>query len=64
MAPLRQYGRRTTVEGLRIRGLDIKEYPRWKTREMSAEHMKLYEACIKQLLDELAQLTPTAVAAQ
>ena len=64
MAPLRQYGRRTTVEGLRIRGLDIKEYPRWKTREMTAEHMKLYEGCIKQLLDELAKLTPTAAAAE
>ncbi len=61
---LRQYGRRTTLEGLRIRGLDIKEYPRWTTRPMTAEHLKLYEDCIKRLLDELAQLAPTAVAAQ
>jgi dihydrodipicolinate synthase/N-acetylneuraminate lyase len=63
-AVLRQYGRRTTFEGLRIRGLDVKEYPRWKTREMTAEHLKLYEDCIKRLLDELAQLTPTAQAAE
>lgn len=63
-AVLRQYGRRTTLEGLRIRGLDVKEYPRWTTKPMTAEHLKLYEDCIKQLLDELAQLSPTAVAAQ
>lgn len=61
---LRQYGRRTTFEGLRIRGLDIKEYPRWTTRPMEPEHLKLYEDCIKRLLDELAQLSPAAVAAQ
>ena len=63
-AVLRQYGRRTTLEGLRIRGLDIKEYPRWKTKEMTAEHLKFYEECIKRLLDEIAQLTPTAAAAE
>ncbi|MFT5539199.1 MAG: dihydrodipicolinate synthase/N-acetylneuraminate lyase [Alphaproteobacteria bacterium] len=60
---LRQYGRRTTLEGLRIRGLDIKEYPRWTTKPMTAAHLKLYEASIKQLMDELAQLTPAAAAA-
>jgi dihydrodipicolinate synthase/N-acetylneuraminate lyase len=64
IAPLRNYGRRTTLEGLRFRGLDIKEYPRWKTKEMTAEHLKFYEQCIKGLLDKLAQLTPTAVAAE
>lgn len=63
-AVLRQYGRRTTLEGLRIRGLDVKEYPRWKTKEMTAEHLKYYEECIKRLLDEIAQLTPKAVAAE
>jgi len=63
-AVLRQYGRRTTLEGLRIRGLDIKEYPRWKTKEMTAEHLKYYEECINRLLDEIAQLTPTAAAAE
>ncbi|HEX9743743.1 MAG TPA: dihydrodipicolinate synthase family protein [Nitrospiraceae bacterium] len=64
VAPLRQYGRRTTLEGLRIRGLDVKEYPRWTTKPMTPEHLKLYEGCIKRLLDELAQLSPTAVAAE
>lgn len=60
---LRQYGRRTTLEGLRIRGHDVKEYPRWTTRPMTKEHLKLYEDCIKRLLDELAQLsTPKAAA--
>jgi dihydrodipicolinate synthase/N-acetylneuraminate lyase len=63
-APLRQYGRRTTLEGLRIRGHDIKEYPRWTTRPMSKEHLRLYEDCIKRLMDELAQLSTTAAAAQ
>jgi dihydrodipicolinate synthase/N-acetylneuraminate lyase len=63
-AVLRQYGRRTTLEGLRIRGLEVKEYPRWKTKEMTAEHLKYYEECIKRLLDEIAQLTPKAVAAE
>lgn len=63
-APLRQYGRRTTLEGLRIRGLDVKEYPRWKTKPMTAEHLKYYESCIKRLLDELAQLQARPAAAE
>ncbi|MDX1486441.1 MAG: hypothetical protein R3229_18365, partial [Alphaproteobacteria bacterium] len=63
-AVLRQYGRRTTVEGLRIRGLEVKEYPRWTTREMSSEHLKYYETCITEVLDDLAELTPKAVAAE
>ncbi len=62
-AVLRQYGRRTTLEGLRIRGLDVKEYPRWTTKPMTAEHLKLYQDCIKRLLDEVAQLTAPAAAA-
>jgi 4-hydroxy-tetrahydrodipicolinate synthase len=63
-AVLRQYGRRTTLEGLRIRGQAVKEYPRWTTKPMTAEHLKLFEDCIKRLLDELAQLTAPAVAAE
>jgi len=64
-APLRQYGRRSTVEGLRMRGLDVKEYPRWRTKPMTPEHLKLYESCLKQLLEELAPLSaPAAVAAE
>ncbi|MGH7824049.1 MAG: dihydrodipicolinate synthase family protein [Candidatus Binatia bacterium] len=57
MAPIRQYGRRITLEGLRLRGLAVKEYPRWPTKPLSAEHQKLYEANMKRVLDELAALT-------
>jgi dihydrodipicolinate synthase/N-acetylneuraminate lyase len=64
-APLRQYGRRTTFEGLRIRGLDVKEYPRWRTKPMTKEHLKLYEDCIRRLIDELVPLSaPKAAAAE
>ncbi len=58
MAPLRQYGRRTTMEGLRLRGLEVKEYPRWPTKPLSAEHQKLYETNMKRILEELQALTP------
>lgn len=60
MAPIRQYGRRVTLEGLRLRGLAVKEYPRWPTKPLSAEHLKLYEENMKRLLDELGALTPAA----
>jgi len=58
MAAIRQYGRRITLEGLRLRGLAVKEYPRWPTKPLSAEHQKLYEDNMKRLLDELSALTP------
>jgi len=57
-APIRGYGRRVTLEGLRLRGLAVKEYPRWPTKPLSAEHQKLYEENMKRLLDELQALTP------
>ncbi|HEY2986669.1 MAG TPA: dihydrodipicolinate synthase family protein [Candidatus Binatia bacterium] len=60
MAPIRGYGRRVTLEGLRIRGLAVKEYPRWPTKPLSAEHQKLYEENMKRVLDELSALTPAA----
>ena len=60
MAPMKQYGRGVTLQGLRIRGLAVKEYPRWPTKPMSAEHIKLYEENMKRILDELAALTPAA----
>jgi dihydrodipicolinate synthase/N-acetylneuraminate lyase len=60
MAPIRSYGRRVTMEGLRLRGLAVKEYPRWPTRPLSTEHMKLYENNMKRILDELAKLTPAS----
>lgn len=58
IAPIRAYGRRITLEGLRLRGLAVKEYPRWPTKPLSAEHMRLYEENMKRFLDELAALTP------
>jgi dihydrodipicolinate synthase/N-acetylneuraminate lyase len=64
LAVLRQYGRRTTLEGLRLRGIPVKEYPRWPTREMSAEHLKLYETNMKRILEELHGLTGTKAAAE
>ncbi|HEY1269631.1 MAG TPA: dihydrodipicolinate synthase family protein [Candidatus Binatia bacterium] len=60
MAPMKQYGRGVTTQGLRLRGLNVKEYPRWPTKPMSAEHIKLYEENMKRILDELAALTPAA----
>ena len=62
-AVLRQYGRRTTLEGLRLRGIPVKEYPRWPTKPMTAEHLKLYEDSVNRLLDEVRGLS-TAAAAQ
>ena len=58
IAPIRAYGRRITLEGLRLRGLAVKEYPRWPTKPLSAEHMQLYKDNMKRFLDELAELTP------
>lgn len=57
MAPIRSYGRRITLEGLRLRGLAVKEYPRWPTRPLSAEHQKLYEENMKRVLEEVSALT-------
>ena len=58
IAPIRAYGRRITLEGLRLRGLAVKEYPRWPTKPLSAEHMTLYQEAMERFLDELATLTP------
>jgi dihydrodipicolinate synthase/N-acetylneuraminate lyase len=58
IAPIRSYGRRITLEGLRLRGLAVKEYPRWPTKPLSAEHYKLYEDSMKRVLEELSALTP------
>lgn len=61
IAPLRQYGRRVTLEGLRLRGLDIKEYPRWPTRPLTMEHQKLYEENMRRILDGVSTLSGGAV---
>lgn len=58
MAPIRFYGRRITLEGLRLRGLAVKEFPRWPTRPLSAEHQKLYADNVKHVLEELNALSP------
>lgn len=58
MAPIRSYGRRITLEGLRLRGLAVKEFPRWPTKPLSPEHQKLYEDNMKRVLDELSALAP------
>jgi dihydrodipicolinate synthase/N-acetylneuraminate lyase len=51
---LRQYGRAGTMVGLQIRGFAVKQYPRWKTKEMTAEHRALLESSMKQVLDGIA----------
>jgi 4-hydroxy-tetrahydrodipicolinate synthase len=62
MAPVRAYGRRITLEGLRLRGLEVKEYPRWPTKPLTPEHQKLYEQNMKRILDELSALTGRSAA--
>ena len=65
MAPLRKiYGRTTTLEGLRIRGIPAKQYARWPSKPMSAEHLKLYESHLARIVDGVRSLTAPAVAAE
>ncbi len=45
------------MEGLRLRGLAVKEYPRWPTKPLTAEHQKLFEENMKRILEELRALT-------
>jgi dihydrodipicolinate synthase/N-acetylneuraminate lyase len=53
-ASLRDYGRATTLVGLQQRGLPIKQYPRWRTKEMTDDDRTLMDTSIKQVLDEIA----------
>jgi hypothetical protein len=65
MAPLRKiYGRTTTLEGLRLRGLPAKQYARWPSKPMSAEHLKLYEEHLKRIVDGVRSLSAPAIAAE
>jgi dihydrodipicolinate synthase/N-acetylneuraminate lyase len=65
MAPLRKiYGRTTTLEGLRMRGIAAKQYARWPSKPMSAEHLKLYEQHMARIVDGVRALSVTAVAAE
>ncbi len=54
ISKLREYGRATTRVGLQLRGLPVKEYPRWPTRDMTAEDRALMDSSIKQVLEEIA----------
>ena len=53
-ADLRKYGRATTLVGLQLRGLPIKQYPRWRTREMTDDDREMMDISMKQVLDEIA----------
>ena len=54
ISKLREYGRSTTRVGLQLRGLPIKEYPRWPTKDIPADDRALMDSSIKQLLEEIA----------
>ncbi len=54
ISKLRDYGRSTTRVGLQLRGLPIKEYPRWPTRDIPPADRELMDSSIKQLLEEIA----------
>lgn len=65
MAPLRKiYGRTTTLEGLRLRGLPAKQYARWPSKPMSAEHLKIYEEHLKRIIDGVRSLSAHPIAAE
>ena len=51
---LREYGRSGTRVGLQLRGIPVKEYPRWPTKDFSAEDRALLDSSTKQLLEEIA----------
>ena len=51
---LREYGRSTTRVGLQLRGIPVKEYPRWPTRDLTVEDRAMMDSSIKQLLEEIA----------
>jgi dihydrodipicolinate synthase/N-acetylneuraminate lyase len=58
MAPLRKiYGRTTTLEGLRMRGIPAKQYARWPSKPMSSEHLKLYEQHMNRIVDGVRDLS-------
>ena len=53
-ASLSKYGRATTRVGLQIRGLPVKQYPRWPSKDMTDEDRTLLESSMNQLLSEVA----------
>ena len=42
----------------------MKEYPRWPTKEVSSDHIKLYETNINRVLDEWGNLPKPPIAAE
>jgi dihydrodipicolinate synthase/N-acetylneuraminate lyase len=56
MAYFQPYGRAEYREGFKLRGLPIKEYPRWTTKSISPEDLERYEKILKRLFDEAAAL--------
>jgi dihydrodipicolinate synthase/N-acetylneuraminate lyase len=54
IAPLSKYGRASTLVGLRARGLEITQYPRWPVKDVPAEDQALMARSINQLVSEVA----------
>jgi dihydrodipicolinate synthase/N-acetylneuraminate lyase len=52
----RTYGRNDYAEGWRIRGFDVKEYPRWPVKPVSTDDRRLYEANLKHFFAEVAEV--------
>jgi hypothetical protein len=50
------YGRAEYREGFKLRGLAIKEYPRWPTRSIPAEDLAIYDQYLKQVLTQAQEL--------
>jgi dihydrodipicolinate synthase/N-acetylneuraminate lyase len=63
MTHFHSYGRAEYREGFKLRGLPIKEYPRWPTKSLTAEDLKLYESLLNRVFDEVAELTRRSAAA-
>ncbi len=53
-ASLRKYGRASTLVGLQARGLAVRQYPRWKTMEMTQEDRDLLANSINTVLETVA----------
>jgi dihydrodipicolinate synthase/N-acetylneuraminate lyase len=62
MSPFHAYGRGEYKEGLKLRGLAIKEYPRWRTKPMTIEDVKLYDQNLKRIFADAAKLTRSVAA--
>jgi dihydrodipicolinate synthase/N-acetylneuraminate lyase len=65
MVPLRKlYGRTTTLEGLRLRGLPAKQYARWPSKPMSPEHLSQYGDIMARLVERVRELSTPATTAR